>query len=299
MNLSIITVSWNVKEKLRENLNALLGRTADGQGPEADCDIYVVDNNSEDGTAEMVKEEFPEVFLVDNNANLGFAKANNLVLRQVETKYALLLNPDMRVKKGALKDMLAWMEKNPQATVAGCHLVSETGETIKQVRRFPTVWDQLAIVLKLPHFFPNILKKYIRDDFDYTKEAKVDSIRGGFFMINLEAIGDLKMSLDRTLPQLDERYFIWFEEVDYCRQVYLAGGEVWYTPVAECLDYVGQSFKLVPRGQAQKYFQDSMLKYFKRWHGGLEYLILKVAWPVGKGLVFLGGKAGFKKKHNT
>lgn len=83
-------------------------------------------------------------------------------------------------------------------------------------------------------------------------------------------------------PLLDERYFIWFEEVDFCREVYRLGGEVWYTPVAQCLDYVGASFKQIKRGQGQKYFSESMLKYFQKWGKKWEYDVLKIAWGVIK-----------------
>jgi O-antigen biosynthesis protein len=290
-DLSIIIVSWNVKDKLRENLKALFESKTDFA-----FDVYVVDNNSEDGTDEMVKNEFPEVYLVENNVNFGFGKANNQVLRQIETKYALLLNPDMEVRQDTLQKQVDWMDKNPQAAVASCKLIDEKGETIKHVRRFPKFLDQAAIVLKIPHLFPNVLKKYIREDFDYKVAQKVDSVRGGFFMINLEKIKDLKMYLTRTLPEFDDRYFLWFEEVDFCRQIYKSGGEVWYAPDAECVDFIGQSFSQLPRGQAQKYFQDSQLKYFKRWQPSWQYYILRVLWPVGRMMAVVGEKAGVKRK---
>jgi GT2 family glycosyltransferase len=290
-DLSIIIVSWNVKEKLRENLKALYESKTDFA-----FDVYVVDNNSEDGTDEMVKNEFPQTYLVENNVNFGFGRANNQVLRQIETKYALLLNPDMKVKLDTLQKQIDWMEKNPQAAVASCRLIDEKGDTIKHVRRFPKFLDQAAIVLKIPHLFPNVLKKYIREDFDYEKAQKVDSVRGGFFMINLEKIKDLKMYLIRTLPEFDDRYFLWFEEVDYCQQIYKSGGEVWYAPDAECIDFIGQSFNQLPRGQAQKYFQDSMLKYFKRWQPSWQFYILRVFWPVGRMMAVVGEKMGVGRK---
>ena len=294
MDLSIIIVSWNVKDKLRENLKALEKTKRDFL-----YEVIVVDNNSEDGTADMVEKEFPHVLLVKNNANFGFAKANNQALRQIESDFVLLLNPDMRVYKDTLLNMLNWMKNNSQASIAGCNLVNEQGETIKHVRRFPRARDQVAIILKLPHLFKNVLKKYIRKDFDYAKEVKVDSIRGGFFMINRKNISNLKKFLNCTLPLFDERYFLWFEEVDFCRQIKKAGGEVWYTPAAKCVDLVGQSFKQVPRSQAQKYFRDSQLKYFKKWHSGWQYIILKLAWPFGILITSISEKFKLKSKAKT
>lgn len=300
MDLSIIIVSWNVREKLRENLLALFKSEGD-----VSFEIFVVDNNSHDGTTEMIKNEFSfnGVKLIANAENLGFAKANNQAIKQARREFILLLNPDMRVLPDTLSNMVKWMRENKQASVAGCHLIDESGNTIKHVRKFPTVWDQLAIVLKLPHIFPNVLDKYLRVDFDYSKDAKVDSVRGGFFMVR------------KTFPAplLDERYFLWFEEVDFCRQVYkkearlrpakcgtaARQGEVWYTPAAECVDYVGQSFKQLPRGKAQKYFRDSMLKYFKKWHPAWQYQLLKLVWPIGMFITWLGEKTHLKSKANT
>jgi GT2 family glycosyltransferase len=268
-DLSIIIVSWNVKDKLRENLQALFSSVG-----ELDFEVWVVDNDSADDTAGMVEAEFPWVKLIANKENAGFAKANNQAIRSSKGEFVLLLNPDMKVAPDALMNMLAWMRTNQQAAVAGCHLVSEAGETVKHVRRFPGIWDQLAIVLKLPHLFPGVLKEYLREDFDYGQPARVDSVRGGFFMMRREAI--------EMVGLLDERYFIWFEEVDYCKRVYEQGLEVWYAPAAECLDYVGQSFKQVKRGTTQNYFRDSMLKYFKKWHPAWQYWLLRLAWPIGQ-----------------
>ncbi len=265
MVLSIIIVSWNVADRLKENLVSIF-QSQTG----FDFEVFVVDNASSDNTVEIVKKEFPQVKLIENKENLGFAKANNIAIQEVQGDYILLLNPDMRVLPNTLKNMADWMGVHKEAGVASCLLKNEKGEIIKHVRRFPTVWDQLAVVLKIPHIIPQVLNKYIVADFDYAKTAEVDSIRGAFFMIRREVI--------EKLGGLDERYFIWFEEVDYCKQVKNAGWKIMYTPEAEAIDYIGQSFSQVKRGEKQKYFRDSMLKYFQKWHKGWENSVLKWAW---------------------
>jgi len=270
MDLSIVIVSWKVREKLSANLNALFNSQGDFK-----YEVFVVDNNSGDGSVEMIKKEFPLVKVIANSDNRGFAAANNQALKDCGGKYLLLLNPDMQLQPNTLARMVAWMDNNPQATVGGCKLIKEKGEIIKHVRRFPKLIDQLMITLKLPHIFPRIVNKYLYSDFDYSRAAKVDSIRGAFFMINREAYQRIS---NQNIPLLDERYFIWFEEVDFCREVYRLGGEVWYTPAAECVDYIGQSFAQVRRGQAQKYFSDSMIKYFRKWEPKPESFILATAW---------------------
>jgi GT2 family glycosyltransferase len=272
MDLSVIIVSWNVKEKLKVNLEALYNSESDFE-----FEVLVVDNNSEDGSVLMVQENFPQVKLISNSENLGFSKANNQAIKLASGNFILLLNPDMQVDKATLTNALAWAKMNPQATVTGIKLINEKGELIKQVRRFPRLFDQLMVVLKLPHIFPSLLSKYLCADFNYSLASRVDSIRGAFFLINSENFQKLS-SQDK--PYLDERYFIWFEEVDFCRQVYKMGGEVWYTPEASCVDYVGQSFKQVKRNKTQQYFRDSMLKYFRKWENPWRASILAFAWKM-------------------
>ena len=265
MDLSIVTVSWNVKEHLKESLEAIFASEGG-----LTFEVLVVDNASTDGTRDMLRlwterESRLRVFL--NTTNEGFARANNQAIEQARGRYVLLLNPDMRVFPDTLAAMAQWMDAHPHVGVAGCHLVTERGaltgrgsagpgETIPHVRRFPGLWNQLAIVLKLPHLFPHVLDRYLMRDFDYTKEARVDSVRGSFFMIRRTA---LRVGL------LDERFFIWFEEVDFCKRMRSAGWEVWYTPVARCVDHVGRSFALVSGYKKQKMFLTSMYRYFDKW----------------------------------
>lgn len=271
MDLSIIIVSWRVKDKLRENLQALFSSETNFS-----FEVFVVDNNSSDGSVEMIKNEFPKVKLIANHDNLGFAKANNQAIKEATGNYILLLNPDMLVQVDTLDKALTWAKNNEQVTVSGFKLINDQGEIIKQVRKFPKLCDQLMIILKIPHLFPAVLNNYIPINFDYEKAAKVDSVRGAFFLINVNNY----QKLSGQKPLLDERYFIWFEEVDFCREVYRLGGEVWYSPAASCLDYVGASFSQVKRGQTQKYFRNSMLAYFNKWEKKGTYLILKIAWSL-------------------
>ncbi|MCD4761665.1 glycosyltransferase family 2 protein [bacterium] len=293
MNLSVIIVSWNVREKLQENLQALFESV---RVSGCTAEVFVVDNASVDKTVEMVESEFPSVKIIKNKENLGFAKANNQAIKRSRGDYVLLLNPDMRVRTDTIKNMKAWMDSNKKASLAGCRLVDEKGEIVEQVRRFPKILDQLAIILKLPHLFPSVLNKYLRKGFDYEKESRVDSLRGGFFFLRRDTL--------ERIGLLDERFFLWFEEVDYCRRVIDKryggfAGEVWYTPAAECVDYVGQSFKQLKRGKTQKYFRDSQLKYFKKWHPIWQYWLLKLAWPFGASLAKIGEKLTINSRAKT
>jgi GT2 family glycosyltransferase len=270
MDLSIIIVSWNVKDRLRNCLRSIFANLSNFS-----AEVYVVDNASEDGSKEMVRAEFPQVKLIANDSNAGFSKANNQAIKASSGRYVLLLNPDMLVLAETLPEMIKFMDEHKEAGIAGCHLVNEKGETVPHVRRFPGVWDQLAILLKLPHLLPHITDTYIMRDFDYDRPgiSYADSIRGSFFMIRREVIN--------RVGGLDERYFVWFEEVDYCRQAINAGWKVAYNPSARCIDFVGKSFKQKRGLWQQKQFTKSMLQYFRKWEPWYKWIWIAAARPVG------------------
>ncbi|HRH33111.1 MAG TPA: glycosyltransferase family 2 protein [bacterium] len=286
MNFSIIIVSWNTKEKLRENLLAL-----SYSSQVVSREIIVIDNASEDGTVAMVQTEFPEVILIRNQENIGFAKASNQGLRVATGDFLILLNPDMKILTDTLVNLKKWLDDNPQADVTGITLIDEHNSLLPQVRKFPSVWTQLAIVLKLPHLFPQILHNYLQVDFDYNQSAIVDSIRGAFFVISRSALS--------KYGYLDERYFLWFEEVDYCKTVKEKGGEVWYTPVARAIDYVGQSFSQLPRVTKQKYFRNSMVSYFKKWYPYWQGEIISLGWEIAEAIVSIGDICNIKPRTKT
>ncbi len=283
MDISIVIVSWKVRDLLRKNLEAIFRSTGN-----ITFEVFVVDNKSSDGTVEMITREFPQVNMLANNYNAGFAVANNQAIEMTCGRYVLLLNPDMRVFPDTLEEMVSFMDANEKAGVASCRLVDEAGENIPHVRRFPTLLDQLAIVLKIPHVYPEVLDKYLMKDFDYDKESEVDSVRGAFFMIRREVLD--------AIGRLDSRYFVWFEEVDYCKRVINAGMKVVYTPSVKCVDYIGKSFSQVKRGETQKYFRNSMLEYFSKWGNWFEFIVLYLAWPIGRILAFVADILGREKK---
>ncbi len=260
VDISIVTVGFKSCEYVRELLNSLF--TARGN---LSIEYFILDNASGDGLIEMVEKEFVprvderlKIFALQNLENFGFAKANNMGIARARGRYILLLNPDMRLFPDTLTNMVTWMDTNAQAGIAGCKLITQTGAVQPHVRRFPGVVDQLAIMLKIPHVWPGVLNSYLATDFDYDSTVRVDSIRGSFFMI--------RRSVIEKLGELDERFFIWFEEVDYCKQAAANNFEVWFTNAATCIDHVGRSFSLVGGLQKQKYFTDSMIKYFAKWH---------------------------------
>ena len=251
----MITVTWNSSEHIKEQIRSVI------TGCESiSFEQIIVDNASTDKTADLIEKNFPEVKLIKNDKNRGFAFPNNQAAKLAQGEFLLFLNPDMRVEEGSLDKMVEWMRSHPDVGLASCKLVDEHGNLNADAlpRRFPTVWDQMAIVLKLPHLFPNIVNHYLFKDFNANVEQEVDSVRGSFMIMRHEVYQKLGWAFD-------PRYFIWFEDVDLCREVKKMELKVVYTPIIACVDYVGQSFKKRTTLWKQKQFIKSMLQYFWKW----------------------------------
>lgn len=258
MDLSVITVTWNSADLIRKQIKSVKTGCKNISFEE-----IIVDNSSTDKTTEIIAGEFPEVKLIKNDKNRGFAFPNNQAAKLAQGEFLLFLNPDMLVEEGSLDTMVAWMKARPDVGVASCKLLDEHGNlnTGALPRRFPTIWDQMAIVLKLPHLFPGIVSNYLFKDFNPNLEQEVDSVRGSFMIMRRTVYEKLGWAFD-------PRYFIWFEDVDLCREVKKMGLKVMYTPVISCVDYVGQSFKKLNFFWKQKQFIKSMAQYFWKWRNG-------------------------------
>lgn len=250
--VSIITVSWNVRELLRENLAQLSVYAKDFP-----LEIIVVDNDSHDGTRDMVRAEFPHVRLLVNGFNAGFAAACNRGARIATGETVLFLNPDMRVSPGALECAYQELMDYPDVGIVGARLVGKDGKPINSVRRDPAFADQLATLLKVGKFFPNTLNRYLAADFDYAKTQDVEQVRGSFML--------MRQSFGEKISWWDERFYIWFEDVDLCRRARQAGCKVRYLAAAEAHDAVGASFKQQPLLWKQRQFSRSMATYFSCW----------------------------------
>lgn len=265
-DLAVVIVSWNVKDLLLQNLAAI--RQSVGS---VSIRTIVVDNASKDGSAEALKD-VQDIELVANSSNLGFAKAVNQGIKIGNARYVLLLNPDMKVSPDAFAKTVAYLDAHPDVGVLGGKLLNADGSVVPSVRRLPDVWSQMAILLKLPHVFPHILDRYLFTDFDYSKEQDAPSVRGSYFTISKNALA--------KLGGLDERYFIWFEEVDYCAQVLKAGMKVVYVPSIVTQDFIGRSFAQRKRYWKQVQFSKSMAQYFSKWQPGIAAALIWTIRPL-------------------
>jgi len=280
MDLSVITVTWNSAELIPTQIMSVRNGCKT-----ISFEQLIADNASSDGTVELLEKTFPEVKLIKNTTNTGFGFPNNQCAKISQGDFLLFLNPDMRVAEGSLDKMVAWMREHVDVGLASCKLVDESGNLNEdaQPRRLPRVSDQLAVIFKIPHLFPHVLDNYLYKDFDADKEQEVESMRGSFMIMRREVYEKLGWAFD-------PRYFIWFEDVDTCREVKRLGYKVVHTPIISCVDYVGQSFKKRTTLWKQKQFTKSMLQYFKKWEPWYKWMWIASARPIGIAMAWMNDK---------
>ncbi len=239
--LSVVIVSWNVCEDLRECLRSLvLGAKCGLQGSE--IEVIVVDNASTDGTVEMVEREFPQVNLLVNPQNFGYTKANNIGIKHSRGKYILLLNPDTIVHQGALQALIECAESHPEAGIIGAKLLNSDGSVQRSARSFPDIGAGLFRNTFLGRLFPNnpFVRRYLLTDFSYDKFREVDWVSGAAMLVRRELI--------ERIGGLDERFWAYCEDVDLCWRAWQAGYKVLFCPNAVITHKVGRSSdqRLVP-----------------------------------------------------
>ena len=232
-----------------------------------DVEIYVVDNNSTDGSQAAVKKGFPDVKLIENETNTGFGYANNQALRIMQGRFAVLLNSDAVLKENSVKRLLAFMTTTPRAGIAGVQLLNDDGSRQNSIDNFPSLETEIFNKSILRLFFPG---KYPSKNMSYKDPIEVDSVIGACMMVRKEAIGDVGV--------FDEDYFIFLEETDWCFRMNKKGWKVYHVPDAEVFHLSGHSKKRTPwRSQIEYYI--SLYKFFKKNRTQASYLTLRVIKP--------------------
>ena len=230
MDLSIAIVSWNTRELLDQCLQSVFD-TVEGIEVEA----IVVDNASTDGSADMVAAKYPDVKLLRNRVNLGFAGACNTALQHSTGRYYLLLNSDTIVLGDALRSLMEFMDSHPEAGAAGSKHLNADGSLQRSCRRFPDLLTELYDALYLSKLFPKsrIFGSYSMSYWDFDETREVDFAGGSCLMVRREAIEEV--------GPLDEGYFMYTEEADWCYRLWQSGWKVYYYPGAQVIHLGGQS----------------------------------------------------------
>ena len=231
--------------------------------------VWVVDNASTDGAVEMVRHEFPWVRLEPLSYNAGFCVANNVVLRRTVAPYVLVLNPDTEVSEGTLDHMIGVMEEHPDVGMAGCRLVTRDGTFDHAAKRsFPTPIGALAHFLGIGRWSgaPPWLAQYRAPEFGEYDQGPVDSLNGAFMLVRREALHDVGL--------LDEGYWLYMDDLDWCFRFHRKGWKVWYDGRVTVLHVKGGTTVFERRRSRHRglrhnvAFHRSMGRFYRKFYGG-------------------------------
>ncbi len=253
MDLSIVITSFNTRELLRACLASIEGSI----GTIA-REVFVVDNCSGDGSPGMVKTDFANVKLFENAQNEGFAKANNRALRETSGRYVLLLNPDTQLRSQTLQEMVDLMDSSPDVGLAGIKLVRQDGQMDRACRRgFPTPWNSFGRFLHLDRLFPRsrTFGGYNLTFMDPDGEYEVDAIVGAFMFFRRETLEEVGV--------LDENFFMFGEDLDWCYRVRRSDWKILYVGSKEVLHIKGASTRQNPQ-LMNSHFHRAMLIFHKK-----------------------------------
>lgn len=253
--LSIIIVNFNAEKFLVECLDSICAQTK-----QISFDIWVVDNNSIDASVPMVQQNFPQVNLIENKENIGFAKANNQAIARCTGDYILLLNPDTLILQNAIGNVVDFMDANPTVGICGCKVLNEDRTLQLACRRsIPTPGVAFFRLTGLSKLFPKskLTSKYNLTYIDPNGPHEVDAVSGAFLMIRRKVVDDIGF--------LDERFFMYGEELDWCIRAKKAGWAVMYYPDAEIIHYKGECSKSNSRKAAFEFYRSMYLFHKKHF----------------------------------
>ena len=279
MDLSIIIVNYNVKEFLQNLIHSIEKASLN-----LTKEIIIVDNASDDGSVEFIREKFPQAKLIANQKNLGFGKANNIGLKQASGKYILLINPDTLVAEDTFEKMIKFFESNPEAGLAGCKILNPDGSLQLACRRsFPGPWTSFTKVTGLSSLFPNnkVFARYNLTYLDENKTYEVDAISGSFMMMLKEVYA--------KVGGFDEQFFMYGEDLDLCYRIQKSGFKVYYVHSTQIIHYKGESTKRSSLDETKVFY--SAMHLFVKKHLSSSLLIgfiLRSAIAVRSVFAFLG-----------
>ena len=233
LDISVVIVNYNVKAFLEQCLMAIERARHSYR-----VEVFVVDNASVDGSQAMIKKRFPQVNLIENHKNLGFAKANNQALRQTKGKYVLILNPDTLIQEDTLLALKNFLDEHADVGAVGCKLINPDGTFQAGSRRsFPTPWVAFTKIVGLSNFFPRsrLFGQYNMTYLDPDKEGEIGVLSGSLMMVRKEIIDQV--------GYFDEDYFMYGEDIDLCYRIRKSGWKIFYVPKTKAIHYKGESTK--------------------------------------------------------
>ncbi len=273
IDLSIVVVNWNVRDHLRRCLISIFAAGPTG------LEVIVVDNASTDGSPDMIRAEFPRVTLIANRDNRGFPAANNQGLAAARGRFVMTLNPDTEIVGEALARLIAYLDAHPGVGALGPQLLNPDDSIQSSRRRFPTFATALFESTWLQGRAPRgVLRHYYVDDVAAEVEQEVDWVTGACIVVRREALD--------AVGGFDESFFMYSEELDWCRRIKSAGWKIVYLPGAQVMHHAGKSSEQAVAAR-HIHFQTSKVRYFRKYHGWFAASVLRVfllamyVWQIG------------------
>ncbi|MGD9930590.1 MAG: glycosyltransferase [Mangrovibacterium sp.] len=270
MKLSVILVNYNVRYFLEQCLHSVRKACTS-----LDAEVFVVDNNSVDGSCQLVREKFPEVLLIENHDNKGFSKANNQAIRRAKGEYVLLLNPDTVVEEDCFSKCLRFMDANPEAGALGVKMIDGKGRLLPESKRaLPTPLVAFYKVFGFSKLFPKSKRfaRYHLGHLQPDQTHEVDVLAGAFMLLR-------KQTLD-TVGLLDETFFMYGEDIDLSYRITQAGYKNYYFPETTIIHYKGESTKKGSLNYVRLFYQAMIIfarKHFSREQAGLFSFLIRLA----------------------
>ena len=254
MMVSVIIVSWNARDYLRQCLASLSSEAC-----RYPMEIIVVDNASSDGSVECVKKQYPHVHLIQNMANLGFARANNFGVSASTGRYLCFVNSDVKVGKDCISRLVDYCEGHHEVGMAGPRVIGGDGKLQRSCRGFPGLWNMFCRALALDTLFPQnkMFTGYSLSHWPHDALRPVDVLTGCFWLVRREALARVGL--------LDESFFMYGEDLDWCKRFWSNGWKVMYVPSAEAIHYGCASSSNAPL----RFFierQRADLQYWRKHH---------------------------------
>jgi hypothetical protein len=276
VDLTVVVVNYNVRDFLEQALESV-ERAAVG----LDCEIIVVDNNSADGSVEMVRERFARCTLIANSENVGFSRANNQALVLARGRSILLLNPDTVVQEDTFRELIAFLEATPRAGVVGCRIINPDGSFAVESRRsFPTPSVAIWRILGLSRLFPRskVFGRYNLTYKSVDEVSEVDALSGSCMLLRRAALIDDfgKAGVDESSKPtrlFDERFFMYGEDLDLCFRIQSAGWKLYYTPATQIIHYKGESTRNGDLRYVRLFYGAMLLFSEKHFHGRYSLLV--------------------------
>ncbi len=254
-DISVIVVNWNAKKYLEQCIQSILNCSES-----SDIEIIVVDNASSDGSPEFIRENFPDVKLICNTENLGFARANNIGFNHSRGKYLFLINSDVVAYPNCFKTMVDYMDRHPEIGLLGPRILGTDNNVQRSCMGYPSLWNTFCRAIVLDNIFPHseLFSGFMMKYWAHDSIKAVDVINGCFWAVRRKAIEEVGL--------LDEDFFMYGEDMDWCKRFNNAGWNVVYFPLAEALHYGGASSSRSPI----RYYVEmhkANLKFWRKHYG--------------------------------